>query len=451
MAKTNEYEAVEKWLSERNVEEVEVLVGDFAGITRGKKKPVDKFISALGGNILRMPDSIFGTTVDCNFVENDHITELEEDVFLVPDIDTAGMVPWNDRPTAYFICDVMNADGTTHDMAPRQVLKNVLKLYADKGWKAVVAPEFEFTLLAQSEGPSQEAPIGRSGQPVVSRGVMSLDGISEFGAMFDDVNRYCALMGLPMDALVQEAGVAQFEFNISHGDPVKLADSAFQFKRIMKWAAVKHGFHASFMAKPYAEDFGNAMHMHQSIVDLETGENVFADDAGKDTALFHSHIAGLQKYMSASMPFFAPYENSYLRLSNALSSPVNTHWGLENRTVGLRVPEGGKLSRRIENRIAGSDVNPYLALAASLACGYLGMVENLTPTDAIVGSAYDLPGHKLPQHIYASLDALDESKALRRVLGEAFVTTYIDIKKSEIAARARVLSSWDIEYLLTNV
>jgi len=451
MAKNNTHKKIEKWLGENKVEEVEILIADFAGISRGKKKPVKKFISALGTNVLRMPDSIFGTTITCDFVENEHITELEEDVFLEPDFETAGIVPWNNRKTAFFICDVINPDGTTHDMAPRQILKNIMQLYADKGWKPVVAPEFEFNLLSKESLSSPEAPKGRSGQSVKPRGVMSADGISEFGALFDDVNSYCTSMALPMDALVQEAGVGQFEFNISHGDPVKLADQAFHFKRIMKWAAVKHGFLASFMAKPYPDDFGNAMHMHQSVVDLDTGDNVFADKSGKDTILFHAHIGGLQKYMSAAMPFFAPYENSYLRLSNALSSPVNTHWGLENRSTGLRVPEGGRASRRIENRIAGSDVNPYLALAASLACGYLGMIENLKPTEAVTGSAYDLPGNKLPGHMHASLDALDKSDAMRDVMGDPFVTTFLDMKHKELVARARVLSSWDMEYLLTNV
>jgi glutamine synthetase len=451
-----EQSEIEQWLNENNVQDVEVLVGDFAGISRGKKMPVAKFVKALGTNELRLPDSIFGMTVDCDFIGNKYITDLEEDVFLDPDFSTAALVPWCERTTASFICDVRKASGERLSMSPRQVLKNVLALYAGEGWKPVIAPEFEFTLLAKDEDldsamVSPSPPKGRSGRLTDDKGVMSIDGIDEFGPMFDNVRRYCKSMGLPIDALVQEAGVGQFEFNVAHGDPLRMADHSVQFKRTMKWAAVEHGLHACFMAKPYPDDFGNAMHIHQSVVDIETGLNVFADDDGNDTDLFRSHVAGLQKYASAAMLFFAPYENSYLRLGSSLSSPVNTHWGLENRSVGLRVPEGGRAARRIENRIAGSDTNPYLAIAASLLCGYLGMVEGGKPSDPVTGSAYGLKTNGLPQYIHASLEALENCDALRDALGDAFVSTFLDVKRAEIKARASVLSPWDTKHLLTNI
>lgn len=332
----------------------------------------------------------------------------------------------------------------------------MLSLYADKGWVPVIAPEFEFTLLARDEGledgaASPAPPAGKSGRLIVDRGVLSIDGIAEFGPLFDDVRRYCKSMGLPMDALVQEAGVGQFEFNVAHGDPMRMADIAFQFKRIMKWAAVQHGLYATFMAKPYPGDYGNAMHIHQSVVDAKTNQNVFADEDDSDSALFHAHIAGLQKYAAAATLFFAPYTNSYLRMGSSLSSPVNTHWGLENRSVGLRVPASDGASRRIENRIAGSDSNPYLAIAASLLCGYLGMVEGGKPSEPVTGSAYNLTTNILPQHIHASLEALEECDEIRDAMGDEFVTNFLDVKKAEIKARSNVLSPWDTKYLLTNV
>jgi glutamine synthetase len=447
---------IEHWLNENSVQDVEVVVGDLAGISRGKVMPAKKFAKALGTNGLRLPESLFGMTIDCDYIGNEYITDLEVDVFLEPDFATAGLVPWLERVTACFICDLRREDGTALSFSPRQILKHVLSLYADKGWKPIIAPEFEFTLLARdddSDGPpaSPAPPTGRSGRLVVDKGVLSIDGIAEFGPLFDDVRGYCETMGLPTDALVQEAGVGQFEFNVAHGEATRMADSAFQFKRIMKWAAVKHGLYASFMAKPYPGDFGNAMHIHQSVVDAKTGLNVFADEDGNDTELFGAHIAGLQKYAAAAMPFFAPYSNSYLRLESNLSSPVNTHWGIENRSAGLRVPAGGRASRRIENRIAGSDTNPYLAIAASLLCGYLGMVEGLKPSEPVTGSAYGLTTNVLPQHIHASLEALEHCEILRDLLGEEFVTTFLDVKRAEIKARSNVLSPWDTKYLLTNV
>ena len=456
MPKNNENTKIEKWLNDHKVQDVEIYVSDFAGVSRGKKLPVKKFIKALGSDNLRLPDSLFGITVDCDFIGNEYITDLEEDVFLKPDFTTAGLVPWCDNVTAFFICDVRQLDGEMLSLSPRQVLKNILALYAEKGWQPIIAPEFEFTLLAKESG-SETAianpvpPTGKSGRLTVDKGVLAIDGITEFGPLFDDVQRYCKAMGLPMDALVQEAGVGQFEFNVTHGDPLRMADHSFQFKRIMKWAAVKHGLYATFMAKPYPGDFGNALHLHQSVYDIKSGLNIFADDDGNDTKLFRAFVAGLQKYIPAAMLFFAPYSNSYLRLSSQLSSPVNTHWGVENRSVGLRVPAGGRDARRIENRIAGSDANPYLVIAASLLCGYLGMIEGLKPSKPVTGSAYSLKTNCLPQHIHASLETLENSSTLRKHLGEAFVTTFIDVKKAEIRARANVLSPWDTKYLLTNV
>jgi glutamine synthetase len=456
MTKTDENKKIEKWLSKNKVQDVEVLVSDFAGISRGKKMPASKFVNALGTNGLRLPDSLFAMTVDCDFITNKYITDMEEDVFLKPDFDTAGLVPWTDNVTAFFICDVFKQDGAPLNMSPRQVLKNVLALFDEKGWEAIIAPEFEFTLMAKgSDSDGQMTmptpPTGRSGRPTKARGVLSIEGLDDFGTLFDDVRAYCKSMGLPVDALIQEAGVGQYEFNISHGDPLSLADSSFHFKRIMKWAAVKHGLQACFMAKPYPDDFGNAMHIHQSLVDIKTGENIFADNAGKDTPLFESYVAGLQKYTSAAMLFLAPYSNSYLRLTSALSSPVNTHWGVENRSVGLRVPSGGRSSRRIENRIAGSDSNPYLAIAATLLCGYLGIVEGLKPSDPVAGSAYGLGTNELPQHIYASIEALEGCEPIKDLLGDEFFSTFLDVKKTEVKARSSVLSSWDTKYLLTNV
>ena len=450
MLKNDEHKNIEQWLNDNNVQDVEAVVHDLAGISRGKVMPAEKFIKAMGSDGLRMPESLFGMTVDCDFITNEFITDLEEDVILVPDASSAGLVPWHDRVTALYVCDLKDKSGSPLALCPRQILRKVLSLYADKGWSPVIAPEFEFTLLARDEGledgtASPAPPTGKSGRVIVDKGVLSVDGIAEFGPLFDDVRSYCQSMGLPTEALVHEAGVGQFEFNVAHGEPLRMADIAVQFKRIMKWAAVKHDYYASFMAKPYPGDFGNAMHIHQSVVDAKTGQNIFADEEGNDSDLFRAHVAGMQKYAAAAMPFFAPYENSYLRLGGKLSSPVNTHWGVENRSVGLRVPDGDRAARRIENRIAGSDTNPYLAIAASLLCGYLGMEEGLTPTEPVTGSAYGLTTNGLPQHIHASLDALEQCGPLREILGEPFVTTFLDAKRAEIRARSQVIAAWDMK------
>lgn len=443
---------VEEWFVENHIVDVEIMVSDFAGIGRGKLVPRSKFIEGLKSGGHRIPDSIFGLTINCGFISNDYITDLEEDVYLEPDLDSLRVIPWHKTPTACVICDVYKANGEASNTSPRQVLRKVLSLYEKKGWQPVVAPEFEFFLIErQDEVESPPVPPrGRSGKPLLDKGVMSLDAMDEFSDLFADVYKYCDIMDIQVDTLTHEAGPAQFEVNMQHGDPLKVADQSFYFKRLMKQVAIRHGVFASFMAQPYPGEYGSAMHIHQSVVG-EDGTNVFANENDEDTELFHNHIGGLQKYIPALMPLLAPYDNSYLRIGSAMSSPSNLHWGRENRSVGLRVPEGGRAARRIENRIAGADVNPYLALSASLLAGYLGMVEGLNPSEALEESAYDINSQRLPDHFLFALKLLQESEPLKEVLTDEFIATYVDVKNKEYAANSSVLSSWEIRYLLTNV
>jgi glutamine synthetase len=158
----------------------------------------------------------------------------------------------------------------------------------------------------------------------------------------------------------------------------------------------------------------------------------------------------LQKYLPAAMSLFAPNVNSYRRITRYNMAPINVQWGLDNRTAGLRVPFSEPQARRIENRLGGADANPYLAIAASLACGYLGMIEALKPTEPITGSAYDLP-FALPLTLADALALLRSCKPLVELFGERFVAAYCAVKESEYETFTRVISSWEREHLLLNV
>lgn len=445
---------LENWLDHHAIEDVEVIVGDFAGISRGKIIPRDKFVAGIGGRDLRMPDSLFSITLDCDFAMNEHLTDLEEDLYLIPDLDTLRIVPWRDSPTASVICHMIDDNNNPTNFAPRQILINVLKLYEEKGWQPIIAPEFEFFLI-ENQGDSLKAPkpaAGLSGKPIDDKGVFSVDAIEEFNGFFEDVKSYCNAMKIPLDTFELEAGPGQFEANISHGPALDIADQTFYFKRLIKRAAIRHGVFATFLAKPFPDNYGSAMHIHQSVVSIEDGKNIFADDNGKDTEIFHSYIAGLQKYTPDLMPLYAPYTNSYLRFGSALSSPSNLHWGVENRSVGLRVPAGdSRAARRIENRIAGSDINPYLVFAASLLSGYLGIKEKLKPSEPVTESAFDLETLTVPNNMHLALSNFSNSKVLKEYLSEEFVTTYKDVKLKEYEANSMRLSDWEIRYVLCNV
>ena len=223
----------------------------------------------------------------------------------------------------------------------------------------------------------------------------------------------------------------------------------FLFKRTVRETAIAHEMHATFLARPMSEEAGSALHIHQSVVDAD-GKNVFSTDDGEPSELFMSYIGGLQKYMPQALLLFAPYPNSYRRFLSHWASPVNLGWAMDNRTVGLRVPDSVPEARRVENRLAGSDVNPYLALAGTLACGYLGMIEGAKPDDPVEGSAYDLP-FSLHRVLYESIDAFEGSQLLRRTLGDKFVDIYSEIKKHECREFQEIVTPWEREVLMFNV
>ena len=439
-------EVFQPWLKERGIEDVEAFVPDMAGAARGKVLPADK----LGVGELKLPEAVFSQTISGDYIKNENNVE-DRDMLLVPDSTTLRIVPWATDPAASVFLDCYRRDGSAVGASPRGVLRSVLAKYEARGWVPVVAPEVEFYLLSPHTDPNEEAepPEGRLGWTEGARQPYSIDQMNDFDPFINKVYDYCEAQGIRVDALTQESGPAQFEISFLHGNAIELADQVFLFKRTIREASIEHEMHATFLAKPMAEDAGSALHIHQSIVDKD-GNNIFSDEKGEASDLFYGYMGGLQKYMPEAMLLFAPYVNSYKRFLNPWSSPVNLAWAVDNRTVGLRVPDSGPDARRIENRLAGSDVNPYLALAASLACGYLGMVEGLKPTDAIEGSAYG-EDCELHRHLCSAIDGLKGSKAMRGMLGDEFVSLYCMLKDAEYMEFQEIVTPYEREILMFNV
>src|SRR6476469_5187926 len=271
------------WLNEKRVTEIECLIPDLTGVARGKILPRAKFTQERG---MRIPEAVLGMTVTGNYPVADG--PYDRDMVLKADPTTITMVPWAVDPTAQVIHDCYFADGKLVDFAPRTVLRRVLKLYAQKGWKPMVAPELEFYLTAKNVDPDLPltAPVGRSGRSETSRQVYSIDAVNEFDPLFEDIYDYCDMMGLDVDTLIHEIGAGQMEINFQHGEPLGLADKVFYFKRTLREAALKHDMYATFMAKPMAGEPGSAMHVHQSVVDGETGQNIFSKEDGSPSDLF---------------------------------------------------------------------------------------------------------------------------------------------------------------------
>lgn len=441
-------ETLKSWFKERGITEVECLVPDITGNARGKIIPSSRFFREEG---MRLPESIFVQTIDGDWPDNyeDLVDPREFDLNLNPDANTVRIVPWVKDPTAQIIC---GQDSAEESILPRSVLQKVIALYDAEGWTPIMAPELEFFLVKRNTDPDHplEPPIGRSGRPETARQSYSIDAVNEFDPVFEDMYDYCDAMELNLDTLIHESGAAQLEVNFVHDHALELADHVFFFKRTMRETALSHDVYATFMAKPMASEAGSSMHIHQSLTDTATGRNVFVGDDGKPNELFFNYIGGLQKYVPYATALFAPNVNSYRRFVKDNSAPINVQWGYDNRSCGLRVPYDKPEATRVENRFAGADANPYLAFAVSLACGYLGIKEKLTPSEPLETSAYDLPAD-LPRNLEDALERLEQCEPLIEILGERFIEIYKSLKFKEYETFFQVISSWEREFLLLNV
>ena len=437
------------WFNEYSIQEVEVIVPDMAGIARGKMLPAEKFISQ---SEMRLPESVFIQTVTGEFIEEPVINPADRDIIVRPDLNTLRRLPWVKEPAASVINDCFYEDGSAVDISPRQVLKNVLQAYKDLNMIPVVAPELEFYLVKRNTEPNMEVepPIGRSGRQETVRQPFSIDALDEFEPVIDEIHRYSEAMNIKIDTLEHEMGTAQLEINFEHGDPLYICDQVLMFKRIVKEAAMRHNIYATFMSKPMQFEPGSAMHWHISVLNDESSKNIFNDEKDQETDFFKHFIGGLQKYIPESIVFNAPYVNSYRRFTRWQNAPINLYWGYDNRTTGLRVPSSSPENRRIENRIGGADVNPYLSIAASLSCGFLGMKEKIVPGQPEHSNAYNLP-FKLPQNLSSATDMLEQSEAMQMLMGDRFLQVYIAIKRYEYNKYFEVISPWEREYLLLSV
>ena len=446
------WEEASQWLAERGIEDVECLTPDLAGVPRGKMMPASKFLTRTA---LSLPSAIFSHTISGEYAEETaefRYRPDDGDWKLVPDLATLTRVPWETDPTAQIVCDIHGSDGTPIGTTPRNVLRRVLELYAARGWRPVVAPEIEFYLVKPNPDPDipLESPTGRSGRPISGGQAYSIAGVNEYDELIDDIYHFAEAQGLEIDTLIHEEGISQLEINLRHGDPLELADQVLLFKRTIREAALKHGMYATFMAKPMEGQPGSAMHIHQSILDAK-GNNVFSDRDGNETEDFRHFVGGMQHLMPAALVLMAPYVNSYRRLAPDMGCPVNTEWGYDNRTTAFRVPPSDSpAGRRVENRLPSSDANSYLAIAASLACGLVGIEERLEPS-APTTETVNEGLITLPRSLLDALALLECEPRLRRALGPEFVAAYVAVKRSEFETFMQVISPWEREFLLLNV
>lgn len=427
-------------LNDKDIKDIECFLPDMNGISRGKSLSKKKFLSILNSEKplmnrgLKLPETIFGITLNGEFISSSSLDVREPDLFLLPDTATGTIM--GSAQKAIIICDACDEHGDLLNIAPRSILKHVISLYEQNGWQACVAPELELYIVPQAPhtSPKQKTPYGSSAMDHIDEAI--------------DIMKACAAeAGLMVDTILREGGAGQVEINVSHTDPLTAADQLFLLKKVIRAGLAEKGFRAIFMAKPFDDEPASALHIHQSIFDIVSGENIFAGPEKETPKHLLNFIGGMQKYIPALMPFFAPNLNSYRRLQAKHYGPTNLHWAHENRTVGLRIPASDAENTRVENRIPGVDVNPYLAIAATLAAGYLGMTEGIEADGEMTGNAYQSDLHKLPRHILPALDEMQRTKELEKVFPAEFIQLYIDLKYAEYEEFLAENTPWENDVL----
>lgn len=438
---------------------MELLVPDMHGFLKGKRIRRDDFEKSLHDGFffcagVVLLDALGQTITGMPYTEYDGDPDLPARV--IPG--SIAPVPWAPEPAAQAQFRFYNEDGSTFFGDSRTVLENALKPFVRKGLKIVMATELEFYLLdANAPTPTPHAPlVPGTGRPQPGPQVYHPDDLWEIQPFMDDVYAWCEAQGVPADAAISEYSQGQFEINLRHiDDPLAACDHAVLLKRIVKAAARRHGFVACFMAKPFAEDAGNGLHIHMSLYD-RNGENWFSRDRDSlavppFSARLRHAVGGMLKLMPESTALFAPNMNSYRRMRTDMFAPVDTSWGVNHRVVAIRIPASDAKNIRFEHRVAGADANPYLVTAAVLAGVDHGIREKIEPPRMIEQGEVISPQLKIPNRWDSALDRFAKSKVLPAYLGEEFSRFFEINRRSECQHFHNEVSELDFDWYLRSV
>ncbi|MBB4822287.1 glutamine synthetase [Pseudomonas alcaligenes] len=417
-----------------DIDAFELFILDANGVPRGKLLHRDELLAVYQSG-RPLPSTILGLTLNGDDVENSGL------VWDVGDIDCrayplAGSLvrmPWRRMPTAAVQVSMHPSEGMPAAIAdPRHVLIEVIERLKADGFHPVMACELEFYLLDQkpdAQGRPQPALDGDGRRPHTTQvyGLRELEQIEPFLA---DLYAACKAQGIPARTAISEYAPGQVEITLEHGDALEAMDQAVRYKRLVKGVANAHGMQACFMAKPFDHLAGTGMHMHVSLADAQ-GRNLFASEDPAGTPQLRLAVGGMLASLLDSLLLFCPNANSYRRFQANSYAPLAPTWGVDNRTVSLRVPGGPAYTRHIEHRICGADANPYLAAAAILAAIHRGIRDEIDPGEPVEGNGYAQAKELLPTDWLTALQALENSSWAREALGPEFLGVYLAVKRAE--------------------
>ena len=435
------------------VRTIRVAASDLNGQPRGKRIPA-RFADKAVKDGIRFPFSVLNLDIWGEDIDDSPLVfeQGDQDGILKPTRRGFLPMPWLEAPTALLPIWMYRDNGQPYDGCPRQALRAVVDRYKARGLTPVVAVELEFFLIDDSGKTLQVPPSPRSGKRRKAAETMSIRALDAFDTFFTDLYDACEAMDIPADTSTSETGLGQFEVNLMHcDDALRAADDAWLFKMLVKGLARRHGFAASFMAKPYAEYSGSGLHTHFSVLDKD-GDNVFDSGGPKGTAMLRHAVAGCLNAMHDCALIFAPHQNSFERLVPEKHAPTAICWGYENRTAAIRIPAGNPAARRIEHRVAGADVNPYLMLAAILGAAIEGIEAGIEPPAPVSGNAYALDNlAQIPSTWEAAIDAFDNSTIVPKIFHPEIVRNLVLTKRQELHYIGELSEAERVELYLDTV
>ncbi|MCJ7736738.1 MAG: type I glutamate--ammonia ligase [Anaerolineae bacterium] len=431
---------------EKNVQFIHLQFTDVVGIVKGITIPQNQLETALDTGVWFDGSSIQGFA-----------RIAESDMYLMPDPATYQIIPWESNSvgeTARLICDVYTPGGEPFLGDPRGVLKRAIANAADKGFIYQTGPELEFFLFHyDGEGRPILKPHDQGGYFDYSTD-LAIPVRKEMVAALQ-------ALGITVEASHHEVAAGQHEIDFKYADALTAADNAITFKYVLKAIANRHGLYATWMPKPIAGINGSGMHVHQSLVDIETGRNVFADPSdefGLSTTA-RQYIAGQLHHARSMCAVLAPLVNSYKRLVPGYEAPVYVSWARVNRSALIRVPQISVVeATRLELRCPDPSCNPYLAFAAMLEAGFDGIEQGMVPPDALEENLYDLDEARrrarhvemLPGSLKEALDCLAEDKVVQDALGPHVYERFVSAKTQEWNDYRLQVTEWEVERYLSS-
>ena len=443
-------EEIQQEIANHPASKVKVAVTDIDGVLRGKVMHRDKFLSALEGGF-GFCSVVFGWDAMDTAYDNAKFTGWHTgypDVDAQLDVTTYRKIPWEDD-LPLFLGDFTSKTSGDLAICPRSLLKKIKQQAVDAGYTPLFSQEFEWFNFAETPE-SLEEKFFTNVQPITP-GMFgySLLRSSMNSPYFNDLFDLMLRFGVPLEGLHTETGPGVYEVAILYGDILEAADRAVLFKAGAKEIAYQHGIMASFMAKWNAALPGCSGHVHQSLWDKDKKQNLFYDERADDgmSSLMRSYVAGQLHCLPHILPMYAPTINSYKRLTEGAWAPTTATWGTDNRTTALRTLAGGKKSTRLETRVPGSDVNPYLAMAACLASGLYGIKHELAlDQPKTTGSGYeDRQASPLPHDLHTATQAMKHSELAQELFGLDFVDHFVRTREWEWRQFSQAVTDWEVK------